>query len=91
MSASTVCRASVGSCDITERCSGTSGDCPQDEHILDGTPCTRGSVSAFCYSGECPSRDVECQRAWGKLSVCVRACVHVCVSGCLEFLTVPPV
>jgi hypothetical protein len=37
-----VCRASLSSCDFTEYCSGTSGQCPVDAFELSGIPCDDG-------------------------------------------------
>ncbi len=36
----TVCRASTSSCDITERCTGSSSQCPADAWYPVGTPCS---------------------------------------------------
>ena len=65
----TVCRAALGECDIVETCSGTSSECPVDDHRLDGTPCS--SDTGYCYSGSCPSRDQQCSAAFSKFKVLV--------------------
>jgi hypothetical protein len=36
---STVCRASQGPCDLSEYCPGTSGVCPANVYVTDGTLC----------------------------------------------------
>ena len=59
----TECRATTGECDIVEYCTGTSSDCPSDVHSLDGTPCD--SSMGFCYAGQCPKHDDQCQLAFG--------------------------
>ena len=37
--AGTLCRPAGGSCDVAERCTGNSLDCPTDRAAPDGTPC----------------------------------------------------
>ena len=59
----TTCRAAAGECDIGEYCSGDSGECPADDHKLDGTACA--SNTGYCYEGECPSHDSQCQFHFG--------------------------
>ena len=59
----TTCRATAGECDIGEYCSGDSGECPADDHKLDGTACA--SNTGYCYEGECPSHDSQCQFHFG--------------------------
>ena len=66
--ADTVCRAAIGSCDITEYCTESSGECPSDEVLLDGTSCSINGEAAYCYSGVCPSNNQLCQEAW---STCI--------------------
>ncbi|KAL2865906.1 ADAM family of metalloprotease ADM-A [Aspergillus lucknowensis] len=61
-SSGTVCRASVGECDIEETCSGDDAACPSDRHEDDGQSCGSESESdLFCSSGQCTSRDLQCQ------------------------------
>ena len=59
----TTCRAADGECDIAEYCSGDSGECPTDDHKLDGTACA--SNTGYCYEGVCPSHDSQCQFHFG--------------------------
>ena len=66
VSEGTTCRSSATSCDIVEYCPGDSSECPNDEHVLDGTACTTNSISGFCYSGQCPTHEAQCQAAWCK-------------------------
>ncbi|KAH8697662.1 Metallo-peptidase family M12-domain-containing protein [Talaromyces proteolyticus] len=62
----TTCRAASGPCDIAEVCSGTSGDCPADQHKSDGTSCTSGNNTGLaCASGQCTSRDLQCRTVLG--------------------------
>lgn len=60
----TVCRASTGSCDPEEVCSGTSATCPADLTAPDGTSCGNSS-SLHCASGQCTSRDLQCKVLMG--------------------------
>ncbi|GBF61858.1 disintegrin and metalloproteinase domain-containing protein [Trichophyton mentagrophytes] len=61
-SSSTVCRISSGPCDPEEKCPGNSGDCPQDAHSKDGETC---GTNLQCASGQCTSRDLQCQMHLG--------------------------
>lgn len=60
----TPCRAASGECDIVEYCSGDSSDCPSDVHSANGAACR--NATGFCYAGQCPTHDVQCQLAFGK-------------------------
>ncbi|KAK0639973.1 Disintegrin and metalloproteinase domain-containing protein B [Lasiodiplodia hormozganensis] len=60
--ATTVCRASTGDCDKEETCTGNSPYCPDDEHLTDGSSCGDGLK---CASGQCTSRNQQCQSALG--------------------------
>lgn len=54
-----VCRAALDSqCDTQEMCSGTSGTCPVDHTIPNGTPCGAGGLK--CANGACTSVDRKC-------------------------------
>ncbi|KAH8153908.1 uncharacterized protein LAJ45_01675 [Morchella importuna] len=64
-SASTVCRASNGPCDPAETCSGNSSTCPTDVIANDGTDC---GTNLRCASGQCTSRDQQCQTIMGQYS-----------------------
>lgn len=59
-SASTVCRASTGICDVEETCTGSSGSCPADEYLPNGQSCGN-TTGLACASGQCTSRDLQCQ------------------------------
>lgn len=65
-SSGTVCRSSTGSCDPEETCTGTSSTCPSDLSSPDGTGC--GSNGLQCASGQCTSRNQQCQTLMGSLS-----------------------
>ncbi|XP_028661950.1 disintegrin and metalloproteinase domain-containing protein 23 isoform X3 [Erpetoichthys calabaricus] len=57
------CRYSVNECDITEICTGDSGQCPPNLHKQDGYTCN--SNQGRCYNGECKTRDNQCRYVWG--------------------------
>lgn len=48
-SASTTCRDSAGQCDVAEQCTGSSGQCPTDEHESPAVLCDGGA----CHHGTC--------------------------------------
>nr|OQO26017.1 hypothetical protein B0A51_08130 [Rachicladosporium sp. CCFEE 5018]OQO27450.1 hypothetical protein B0A51_06326 [Rachicladosporium sp. CCFEE 5018] len=58
----TVCRASTGSCDPQETCSGTSALCPKDVNAPNGDSCGN---NLQCASGQCTSRDQQCKTVMG--------------------------
>lgn len=64
-SSGTVCRASTGSCDPSESCTGSSASCPADQDAADGTSCGSGLQ---CASGQCTSRNQQCQSLMGSLT-----------------------
>uniref|UniRef100_A0AAR2LF34 ADAM metallopeptidase domain 23a n=1 Tax=Pygocentrus nattereri TaxID=42514 RepID=A0AAR2LF34_PYGNA len=57
------CRYAVNDCDITETCSGDSGQCPPNLHKQDGYPCLLNQ--GRCYGGECKTRESQCKYIWG--------------------------
>ncbi|KAM0257823.1 hypothetical protein ACHAQJ_004127 [Trichoderma viride] len=63
-SSGSVCRPSTGECDIQETCPGTAAKCPDDQHKVDGESCGGGN-GLTCASGQCTSRDRQCQVAVG--------------------------
>ncbi|KAH6623015.1 Metallo-peptidase family M12-domain-containing protein [Chaetomium tenue] len=63
MNNGTVCRASTGSCDPQETCSGRSAGCPADVSAPDGQSC--GDNGLQCASGRCTSRDQQCATFMG--------------------------
>ncbi|KAK7980552.1 HypA protein [Apiospora arundinis] len=60
-SGGTVCRASTGSCDPAETCSGTAPTCPKDVKAEDGQKCGSDGAGLTCASGQCTSRDLQCK------------------------------
>ncbi|KAG9233905.1 ADAM family of metalloprotease-like protein ADM-B [Amylocarpus encephaloides] len=79
-----VCRASSGTCDPAETCSGTSATCPADVSSPDGQSCaTNGTTltGLVCTSGQCTSRDLQCKTLMGSYTQGndTYACSH---SGC---------
>ena len=57
------CRAATGECDISEYCSGVSGNCPTNLVKSSGTACLSGE--AYCWDGECRTINEQCQTVWG--------------------------
>ncbi|KAM6986938.1 disintegrin and metalloproteinase domain-containing protein 23 [Aplochiton taeniatus] len=57
------CRYWVNDCDISETCSGDSGQCPPNLHKQDGYLCHLNQ--GRCYSGECKTRENQCKYIWG--------------------------
>ena len=56
VSAGTVCRASVGQCDVAEGCTGSSAACPADGFAQDGASCNDGNSNTrgeTCTNGVC--------------------------------------
>ncbi|KAI0193693.1 disintegrin [Xylaria flabelliformis] len=64
----TVCRDSTGTCDPRETCSGTSAMCPPDVKAKDGQSCGADGSGLKCASGQCTSRDMQCQTLVGGLT-----------------------
>ncbi|KAK1789771.1 hypothetical protein P4O66_014920 [Electrophorus voltai] len=60
------CRYAVNDCDISETCTGDSGQCPPNLHKQDGYFCHLNQ--GRCYSGECKTRDSQCKYVWGPKS-----------------------
>lgn len=61
----TVCRASTGSCNPQEVCSGTAATCPTDQVAPNGQDCGNGLT---CASGQCTSRDQQCKTLMGSFT-----------------------
>ncbi|XP_071389285.1 disintegrin and metalloproteinase domain-containing protein 23 [Centroberyx affinis] len=57
------CRYAVNDCDISETCSGDSGQCPPNLHKQDGYLCHLNQ--GRCYNGECKTRENQCKYIWG--------------------------
>lgn len=57
------CRPSKGECDMPEYCNGKSEHCPTDKFKPDTTNCQNGK--AYCYRGQCKTRDDHCNSLWG--------------------------
>jgi hypothetical protein len=53
--ATTVCRASVGPCDLPEQCNGVATTCPANAPAANGTPCEDGNLCTkdSCQNGAC--------------------------------------
>ncbi|OZJ06254.1 hypothetical protein BZG36_00797 [Bifiguratus adelaidae] len=79
-----VCRPSISSCDPQEVCDGTSLQCPPDVWSPDGSSCGNGLQ---CASGQCTSRDLQCQIRGGKLNItqaCSFSTSNSCQLGCAD-------
>ncbi|XP_037836230.1 disintegrin and metalloproteinase domain-containing protein 15 [Kryptolebias marmoratus] len=61
--AGSVCRETLGDCDLPEFCTGSSPYCPPNVFLQNGEPCEDGS--AYCYGGVCANMDAQCQMLWG--------------------------
>ncbi|KAG5283488.1 hypothetical protein AALO_G00042610 [Alosa alosa] len=57
------CRYAVNDCDISETCSGDSGQCPPNLHKQDGYFCHLNQ--GRCFGGECKTRESQCKYVWG--------------------------
>ncbi|KAI5928065.1 zinc metalloprotease mde10 [Camillea tinctor] len=64
----TICRDSTSSCDPQETCSGTAATCPADVKAPDGQSCGSSGAGLTCASGQCTSRDLQCQTLVGTLT-----------------------
>lgn len=63
MEIGTLCRAANNECDLPEHCTGDVGQCPADVYKKNGSPC--GTDNGFCYMGECPTLNNQCEQIWG--------------------------
>lgn len=61
--AGTMCRSATGECDLPEFCTGESEYCPSDYFRRDTDLCN--NEKAYCYNGQCRSRDDQCKLLWG--------------------------
>ncbi|RYP23872.1 hypothetical protein DL767_008709 [Monosporascus sp. MG133] len=64
----TICRESSGACDPQETCSGSAAMCPTDIKTPDGQACGDSGAGLTCASGQCTSRDQQCQSLIGSLT-----------------------
>lgn len=62
--AGSLCRSSLGECDLADTCSGTSSECPQDVFKVDGDVCYEAGANGKCYQGGCLSVDDQCAQAF---------------------------
>lgn len=90
MPAGTPCRASLGSCDLPDTCSGNSGFC--DNNVVpDGTSCIEHTQNGKCYQGQCSSLDVQCKSAFtgyaGNWVATAKNGLNAsCMNGCGELM-----
>ncbi|RIA86122.1 Metallo-peptidase family M12-domain-containing protein [Glomus cerebriforme] len=76
--ANEVCRPASSNCDIVEVCNGTSGTCPPDKHVQDGTTC---ASNLACAGGQCTSRDNQCLLRGSRMGI-TKACSMLTDSSC---------
>jgi len=62
----TICRQADNECDLTELCTGFSGECPQDLFVKNTVECKEGQ--SFCFNGRCPTMNDQCKLLWGHKS-----------------------
>ncbi|OJJ02786.1 hypothetical protein ASPVEDRAFT_131600, partial [Aspergillus versicolor CBS 583.65] len=67
-SADHICRPSTGECDIEEKCTGDSGTCPKNTYKEDGDSCGDNDSGLTCASGQCTSRDAQCESYMGSVT-----------------------
>ncbi|KAI0137230.1 ADAM family of metalloprotease-like protein ADM-B [Xylariales sp. AK1849] len=67
-SGGTICRASTGTCDPQETCTGSAATCPDDAKAPDGQSCGTDGAGLTCASGQCTSRDLQCKTIVGTLT-----------------------
>ncbi|XP_059084757.1 uncharacterized protein LOC131881812 isoform X4 [Tigriopus californicus] len=60
------CRESNNECDLTEICTGFSGQCPPDLFVKNAVPCHQGK--GYCFNGDCPLMTDQCQAIWGRMA-----------------------
>jgi hypothetical protein len=80
-----ICRPARSDCDIPEYCTGQSPFCPADIHLKNGIPCGN-STTLKCASGQCTSRDSQCQLRGGRMNI-TQACGYngnTCQLNCLD-------
>nr|AAF01041.1 metalloproteinase precursor [Atractaspis engaddensis] len=56
--AGTECRAAKHDCDMPERCTGQSAECPTDSFQRNGHPCQNNE--GYCYNRTCPTLENQC-------------------------------
>uniref|UniRef100_A0A098M221 Metalloproteinase (Type III) 14a n=1 Tax=Hypsiglena sp. JMG-2014 TaxID=1550645 RepID=A0A098M221_9SAUR len=57
------CRGAKDDCDVAERCTGQSAECPKDQFQRDGEPCQNNT--GYCYNGKCPTLESQCIALYG--------------------------
>ena len=57
------CRPASNECDLSELCSGTSGECPTDLYVKNLVDCNNGQ--GYCFNGQCPTVKGQCREVWG--------------------------
>ncbi|XP_069818547.1 zinc metalloproteinase-disintegrin-like isoform X3 [Dendropsophus ebraccatus] len=82
-SAGVICRRAQHECDLSDMCDGKSATCPADRFRLNGSPCSNGE--GYCYNGNCPTLNSQCQTYWGAGSVAAdKSCHDMSRNRCLR-------
>ena len=67
------CRPAENECDLSELCTGQSGECPADLFVKNLVECNQGQ--GYCFNGQCPTMRSQCKEVWGhKASPGDKAC-----------------
>lgn len=61
-----ICREATNECDLPERCTGESGECPPDVHKRNGSPCGSAKDKGKCFNGHCPTLTAQCEYIWSE-------------------------
>lgn len=85
----TVCRASTGSCDIEEKCTGASAGCPADATAPNGQSCGNKGEGLACASGQCTSQDAQCRTMMGIYSNTGNTTYACYNNGCMALCASP--
>ena len=65
-----LCRPSVGECDLPESCLGNSEFCPDDFYVQNGNVCgDDAEKSGRCFEGRCRSTDLQCKMIYGETAM----------------------
>ncbi len=77
-SGGTICRASTGTCDPQEVCTGSSASCPGNVVLGNGTPCPTGADSNPCTQDICNGVSGPCTHPAGNPGTLCRASAGIC-------------
>ena len=57
------CRPAENECDLSELCTGQSGECPADLFVKNLVECNQ--AQGYCFNGQCPTMRSQCKEVWG--------------------------